>query len=180
MADYQIEYEAVFLFSALKVVKQYKFGQFEKMIEIREPRDSLINKTVKAAHIQLDGQLKLRTLVLFNLPFDDQGKVDADWDIPLRHLAQMASKGPDLGNGRINISCRSQCTVDWYQQDLWEPEGNQTQMFFDALVKTINVNKLDFKIIEKYVDEVLLTDMDDILVFDEDTPSKKALKKTCF
>ena len=171
MADYQIEYEAVFLFSALKIVGQFTFGQFEKMIELRDPHESLKGKTVKAAHLQLDAQLKLRALVLFNLPFDHQGKVDAQWDIPLRHLAQMADKGPNLGDGRINISCRSQCSVDWYQQDLWEPDGNQTKVFFDCLLNTIKINKLKFEIIEKNVEEVLLTDMDDLLVIDEDLPA---------
>ena len=173
MADYQIEYEAVFLFSALKVVGQFSFDQFEKTVELREPRESLKGKSVKAAHLQLDGQLKLRTLVLFTLPFDDQGKVDEEWDIPLRHLAQMATKGPDLGDGRINISCRSQCSVDWYQQELWEPDGSQTKVFFDGLKSAISENKLGFKMLDKYEDEVLLKDMNDILIFDEELPSEK-------
>ncbi|NRB80087.1 MAG: hypothetical protein HRU38_15710, partial [Saccharospirillaceae bacterium] len=174
MADYQIEYEAVFLFSSLKVVGQFTFEQFEKTIELREPREKLKGRTVKAAHLQLDRQLKLRTLVLFNLQFDDQGKVDEDWDIPLRHLAQMATKGPNLGDGSINISCLSQCSVDWYQQDLWEPDGSQTQSFFDALIRSINSNKLNFEILDKYEDEVLLEDMGDISVLDEQLTSVKS------
>ncbi|BCE03018.1 hypothetical protein [Marinicellulosiphila megalodicopiae] len=173
MSNSQIEYEAVYLFSSLNVVAQFTFSQFEKLVDMREPKEQLQGRTINAALLQLDGQLSLRTLVLFTVPFDDSGKVDSDWDIPLRHLAQMASKGPDLGQGRINISCRSQCSVDWYKQDLWEPDSSQTQVFFNHLLQTVEQNKLKFEKLEKQEIEVLLHSLDDALVLDEDISTIK-------
>src|SRR3546814_11336154 len=67
-------------------------------------------------------RLRGLALVLFFLDFDDSGLADSTWNIPLRHLAEHASAGPDMGAGPVRLACRSQCPVAWHQSQLWDPE----------------------------------------------------------
>ena len=60
-------------------------------------------------------------MVFFYLDFDERGAADKGWNIPLRHLADNAGRGPDLGAGPIRLACRSQCPVSWHQMHLWDP-----------------------------------------------------------
>ncbi|MBP7958380.1 MAG: chromosome partitioning protein ParA, partial [Thiopseudomonas sp.] len=48
-------------------------------------------------------------------------------NIPLRHLAERAGRGPDLGAGPIRLACRSQSSVPWHQMHLWDPDLSPKQ-----------------------------------------------------
>lgn len=75
-----------------------------------------------AAYVQLNDQLKPCACVLFTIGFDEAGYPERSWNLPLRHMAEIAGRGPDLGGGPIRLVCRSQNPVSWHGSRLWDPE----------------------------------------------------------
>lgn len=75
----------------------------------------------RAAYIQLDDALRVRSVVLFTIGFDAAGFPERSWNLPLRHMAEIAGRGPDMGGGPINLVCRSQCSISWHAPKLWDP-----------------------------------------------------------
>lgn len=39
-------------------------------------------------------------------------------------MADQAGHGPDLGNGHIQLACRSQCPVSWHNRWMWDPNNS--------------------------------------------------------
>ena len=130
--------DAVFFLSGKKVIKQMLFNEFEALLDGVVDAPELKNAEVTAAFLQIDDQLKLRGLVCFLIRFTGEGAVERDWNLPLQQLLQSAGRGPDLGAGKIRLVCRSQCTVPWHQNSLWDPQGDHIQ----ALVAAASNNRL--------------------------------------
>ncbi len=103
------------------VHKSMLYTDFESIVDHMVGIPDYAGKTIKGAYCGVDGQLNVVAAVLFLLDFNEDGMADRAWNIPLRHLAEHASQGPDLGAGPIRLACRSQCPVAWHQDQLWDP-----------------------------------------------------------
>lgn len=131
--------EAVMLFGEKGVIAEMLYPEFEAILDNMVCLSQYADEQVPAAYVLISPRLLVRSVVFFYLDFDEQGAVDSGWDLDLRHLAETAGAGPDLGAGPIRLACRSQCSVPWYQMHLWDPElspsKNHLYMLRDAVSK---------------------------------------------
>ena len=131
--------EAVMFFSERGICKQMMFPEFEALLDGVVNMPEFADEQMRAVFVVINPRLLVRSVVLFLLDFDERGEADKGWNIPLRHLAERAGRGPDLGAGPIRLACRSQCPVSWHQMHLWDPNlsstGNDLALIRDALGK---------------------------------------------
>lgn len=129
--------EAIMLFGEKGIVAEMLYPEFEAVLDNVVSMPERAGQQVRAAYVVINPRLQVRTVVLFFLDFDDQGRADPGWNIPLRQLVDKAEHGPDLGEGPIRFVCRSQTPVPWLQMHLWDPElspgHNHLQMIRDAV-----------------------------------------------
>ena len=129
--------EAVVFFGDRGVSKQMLYPEFEAMLDGVVGLPEFADHQVRLAYVLLNTRLQVRSAVFFYLDFDEDGRADTGWNLPLRQLAERAGRGPDLGAGPIRLACRSQCPVPWQQMHLWDPnlgpEGNDLALLRDAV-----------------------------------------------
>ena len=97
------------------------YADFEAILDGMVGVPEFADKEVRGAYCLVNGQLRVRSLVLFTIDFDEDGMADTTWNVPLRHLAEHAGQGPDMGAGPVRLACRSQCPVAWHQDQMWDP-----------------------------------------------------------
>ena len=134
--------EAVFFFGKKGIAKEMLYTEFEAVLDGVVGIPEFAGTEVQACYLTITGDLTVNTCVLFLIEFDHSGRADRDWNIPLRHLAENAGPGPDLGSGPIRLACRSQCSVAWYQRELWEPTARDGMNHFFAIRDAVTRNKL--------------------------------------
>lgn len=113
--------EAVMFFSERGVCKEMLFPEFEALLDGVVNMPEFADQQMRVAYLMINPRLLVRAVVFFYLDFDEKGSPDSGWNLPLRHLAERAGRGPDLGAGPIRLACRSQCPVSWHQMHLWDP-----------------------------------------------------------
>ncbi|WP_263141656.1 chromosome partitioning protein ParA [Pseudomonas sp. RIT-PI-AD] len=113
--------EAVMFFNERGICKEMLFTEFEAMLDGVVNMAEFADQQMRVAYVLINPRLLLRSVVFFYLDFDEQGQADGGWNMPLRHLAERAGRGPDLGAGPIRLACRSQCPVSWHQMHMWDP-----------------------------------------------------------
>lgn len=114
--------EAVMFFSEQGgVCKEMLFPEFEALLDGVVNLPEYADKQMRVVYVLINPRLMVRAAVFFLIDFDEKGSTDSGWNIPLRHLADRAGRGPDLGAGPIRLACRSQCPVSWHQMHLWDP-----------------------------------------------------------
>ena len=133
--------EAILFFRDDNIVKEMYFSEFEAVLDDVVGVPDFAGEQLQAVFLQINGALKITGAVFFTISFDQRGRIVSSWNIPLRHLLDHASFGPDLGAGMIRVACRSACPVSWYRQQLWDPlmEDNQT---FSAISMAVQRNRL--------------------------------------
>ena len=134
--------EAVLFFNERGICKEMFYPEFEAMLDGVVNFAEFADRQMRAAYVLINPRLLIRSLVLFYLDFDEQGRADTGWNIPLRHLAEKAGRGPDLGAGPIRLACRSQCPVSWHQMHLWDPSLAPTQNDLVLLRDAVKRNNL--------------------------------------
>src|SRR4051812_8086725 len=97
--------EAVVLFAGDRVSREMLYPEFEAILDGFVPVPDYKGSAAKAVYLTINPQLKITSAVFFLLDFDEKGMVDRRWNIPLRQLAQISGKGPDLGVGPIRLAC---------------------------------------------------------------------------
>jgi hypothetical protein len=130
--------EAVMFFSERGgICKEMLFAEFEALLDGLVNMPEYADQQMRMAYLLINPRLLVRSAVFFYLDFDEKGGADTGWNIPLRHLADNAGRGPDLGAGPIRLACRSQCPVSWHQMHLWDPsltpERNDLALLRDAV-----------------------------------------------
>jgi hypothetical protein len=130
--------EAVMFFNERGAIcKEMLFAEFEALLDGVVNMPEFADQQVRMAYLLINPRLLVRSVVFFYLDFDEKGAADKGWNIPLRHLADNAGRGPDLGAGPIRLACRSQCSVSWHQMHLWDPnlspENNDLALLRDAV-----------------------------------------------
>lgn len=114
--------EAVMFFSEHGgICKEMLFPEFEALLDGVVNMPDYADKQMRVVYTLINPRLMIRAAVFFLIDFDDNGQADTGWNIPLRHLAERAGRGPDLGAGPIRLACRSQCPVSWHQMHMWDP-----------------------------------------------------------
>lgn len=113
--------ELVLFWDGESVDKVMMFSDFEATLDGYIGLTTYAGQDVHAAYVQVDDALKARAVVLFTIAFDRDGFAERSWNLPLRHMAEIAGRGPDMGAGAINLSCRSQCSISWHAPRLWDP-----------------------------------------------------------
>lgn len=113
----------------------------------------LAETEVKAVLVDLGGDLLVRALVFFRIWFDEEGRADSSWNVPIEKLATLGAKGPDMGGGAIRLVCRSQCPDPQYAPELWDPDMTPGNNHFQAIRKAVNANTLKFRRVQPEEDE---------------------------
>lgn len=112
--------EAVFILQGQDIADVYWLSDLEQMVRQRTALRQPLSGRVKAAYVALDRHNSAEALVLFELPLT-AGVIDAGWHMPLKRLAENGGEGPSLGGSRVRLACRSQCSISWHADSLWEP-----------------------------------------------------------
>lgn len=139
--------EAVMLFEpdSFSVAQEMRFSDFEELTEGTSTLDAFAASIARGAYVLVGTGLSVQGVVFFQFKVDEDGRIDASFNVPLRYLIDNAGLGPDLGTGPIRLACRSQCPVPWHSVNLWEPEGEGDEHPAQKLQKIIWRNRLGLK-----------------------------------
>lgn len=121
MALSSVTSEAILFFDHRGITKSMLYSDFEAILDGMVGVPEFADREVRAAYCLVNGQIEVLSLVLFTIEFGVDGMADTTWNVPLRHLAEHAGQGPDMGAGPIRLACRSQCPVAWHQDQMWDP-----------------------------------------------------------
>ncbi|MFC5695118.1 chromosome partitioning protein ParA [Pseudomonas sp. GCM10022186] len=158
--------EAVVFFNDRGICKQMLYSEFEAILDGVVGLPEFSDCQMRLAYVMINPRLQVRAVVFFYLDFDEDGRADTGWNLPLRQLAERAGRGPDLGAGPIRLACRSQCPVSWQQMHLWDPSLNADCNDLTLLRDAIKGNNLGI-LIEEEVPQVL--DAERLQVAQEDS-----------
>ena len=113
--------EAVMFFSDRGICKQMLYPEFEALLDGVVNMPEFVDEQMRVVYAVINPRLMVKAAVFFYLDFDEDGRPDRGWNLPLQHLADRSGRGPDMGAGPIRLACRSQCPVSWHQMHLWDP-----------------------------------------------------------
>ncbi|MDX1804039.1 MAG: hypothetical protein R3292_08140 [Alcanivorax sp.] len=137
MAASSVTSEAILFFDHRGITKSMLYSDFEAILDGMVGVPEFADREIRGAYCLVNGQLRVTAVVLFTIDFDEDGMADTTWNIPLRHLAEHAAQGPDMGAGPIRLACRSQCPVAWHQDQMWDPAMKPGANDFVAIRDTI-------------------------------------------
>lgn len=140
--------EAVLFFNGRGICKEMLFPEFEAMLDGVVNMPEFADQQMRLVYVLINPRLMVRSLVFFYLDFDEKGQADTGWNMPLRHLAERAGRGPDLGAGPIRLACRSQCPVSWHQMHMWDPNLAPGQNDLALVRDTVRRNALGLMVEE--------------------------------
>lgn len=129
--------------------REMLWPEFEAVLDGVVNMPECADKQMQAVYVLINPRLLVRAAVFFLLDFDEKGSTDPGWNLPLRHLADKAGRGPDLGAGPIRLACRSQCPVSWHQMHLWDPSLAPTRNDLVLLRDAIKRNSLGLLVEEE-------------------------------
>lgn len=139
------DYSAVFLMDGAQVARQMRASEFGAFLDGYVGLSDLADTDVKAVYVLMGTDLLIRSLVFFRIYFDEEGRADSHWNIPIEKLAHDGAKGPDLGGGPIRLVCRSQCPNSTSSDELWDPDMTPGSNHFQAIRKAVDANGLKFR-----------------------------------
>ncbi|MFC4261081.1 DNA repair protein [Marinobacter lacisalsi] len=146
LADPSAEgYSAVFFMDGIDVSRQMRATEFDAFLDGYVGLSDLADTEVRAVFVQIGTDLLVRGLVFFRIYFDEQGRADSHWNIPVETLAGKGSAGPDMGAGPIRLVCRSLCPEKRYKSDLWDPDMTPGSNHFQTIRKAVTANHLKFR-----------------------------------
>ncbi|NWN92337.1 hypothetical protein HLV39_12625 [Marinobacter adhaerens] len=137
-------HSAVFFIENNQVARQMRTSDFGAFLDGYVGLSDLAETDVKAVFVELDDDLHVRSLVFFRIWFDEEGRADSRWDLPLEELAVRGAKGPDMGGGAIRLVCRSLCPDPRYVSDLWDPDMTPGNNHFQVIREAVSANTLKF------------------------------------
>lgn len=135
-------HEAVVFLDGGRVTKEMLYMEFGAVLDQVVGVPDFAEREIRAVYLRINSRLLITGCVFFLIEFDAQGYVDRQWNLPLAHLLETAGRGPDLGAGRIRLACRSQCSINWHQGQLWDPQLDGEQNSFRLLMRAVRSNRL--------------------------------------
>ena len=142
---------AILFFTAEGVVKELLYSEFEALLEGFTPEKEWAGKDARAVYLELSGDLKPKCAVFFTVAFDEEGWVEASWNIPLVNLARTAGPGPDLGAGPIRVATAKSCPDPRFQMQLWTPDLTPNGKIIKWILDALAINRLGLS--KKVVEE---------------------------
>ncbi|MCP5207087.1 MAG: DNA repair ATPase [Hahellaceae bacterium] len=140
-------FEAIFFLSEHRVFRQMLKSEFEALLDGYVGLSDMADTEAHVVHVFLSPQLKITALVFFTIYFDEDGRADPEWNLPVEKMAAKGGSGPDLGGGPIRLACRSQCPINWHQTELWDPSMKAGANDFQAIRKAVDENRLGFEVV---------------------------------
>ena len=141
-------YSAVFFMDGSQVARQMRLSEFGAFLDGYVGLSDLAETDVRAVLVNLSTDLNVRSLVFFRIWFDEEGRADSHWNVPIEALAEQGAKGPNMGGGPIRLVCRSQCPDPEFANELWDPDMTPGNNHFQAIRKAVDANTLRFQKIE--------------------------------
>lgn len=146
LADPSAEgYAAVFLMDGVDVARQMRATEFDAFLDGYVGLSDLADTDVRAVFVQLGDDLFVRGLVFFRIYFDEEGRADSHWNIPVESLVRKGAAGPDMGAGPIRLVCRSRCPEKRFRSELWDPDMTPGSNHFQSIRKAVEANHLKYK-----------------------------------
>ena len=136
---------AVFFMDGSQVDRQMRWSEFGAFLDGYVGLTDLAETDVRAVLVNLNPDLTIRSLVFFRIWFDEEGRADSSWNVPVESMAERGASGPDLGGGPIRLVCRSQCPDPAFANELWDPDMTPGSNHFQAIRKAVEANKLRFQ-----------------------------------
>ena len=172
-------YEAVFFLGNKQVTRHMLFSEFEALLDGLGALPDYADEDARAVYAVISKTGKIKALVFFILYFDEDGHADASWNVPVERLAEISGRGPDLGGGPIKLACRGQCSINWHQNDLWDPDMTPGSNDFLLIKKAVEENRLRFKFTsaEPEVPVLSKSGMQDVPLLDEDSLDSEQEKR---
>lgn len=138
-------YSAVFLMEGAQVARQMRGSEFGAFLDGYVGLSDLADTDVRAVYLSLAPDLGIRGLVFFRIYFDEEGRADSHWNLPVERLSETGAKGPDLGAGPIHLVCRSQCPEPAIAGELWDPDMAPGNNHFQSIRRAVESNQLKFQ-----------------------------------
>lgn len=138
-------YAAVFLMDGINVARQMRATEFDAFLDGYVGLSDLADTDVRAVFVQLGDDLFVRGLVFFRIYFDEEGRADSHWNIPVESLVRQGSAGPDMGAGPIRLVCRSLCPDKRFRPELWDPDMTPGSNHFQSIRKAVAANHLKYQ-----------------------------------
>ena len=135
--SYLASSEMVLFWESESIDKVMMFSDFQATLDGYVGIPAYAGEEKRAAYVQLDDNLKVRRCVLFLIGFDGSGFPERSWNLPLRHMAEIAGRGPDMGGGPVNLVCHSQCPISWHAIKLWDPVMRPTLNTFAQIASSV-------------------------------------------
>jgi len=142
------DYSAVFFIEGNEVARQMRASEFGAFLDGYVGLSDLAETDVKAVLVEVGGDLLVRSLVFFRIWFDEEGRADSSWNVPIEELARKGAKGPNMGGGAIRLVCRSLCPDPQYASELWDPDMTPGNNHFQLIRKAVKANALKFRLVE--------------------------------
>lgn len=137
-----VTHKGVLFFDADNLVREMLYVEFEALLDQVVGLPEFAGQEVPACFVQINPRLQIVGTVFFLVDFDQRGYVNRSWNVPLQHLLDTAGRGPDLGAGRIRLSCRSQCSIPWHARQLWDPVLDGDRSAFIQMQLAVERNRL--------------------------------------
>ncbi|GHD44398.1 hypothetical protein SAMN05216429_10366 [Marinobacter persicus] len=141
-------YSAVFFMDGSSVARQMRWSEFGAFLDGYVGLTDLAETDVRAVLVNLNPDLTIRSLAFFRIWFDEEGRADSSWNLPIEAMAERGAKGPDLGGGPIRLVCRSQCPEPSLATELWDPDMTPGSNHFQSIRKAVEDNSLHFRKVE--------------------------------
>ena len=134
--------DAVLFFEGDAIGKAMLLAEFEAVLDHVVAVPEYAEQDARAVLVRVNPHLDVIAAVFFRLKFNVKGAADANWNLPLDHLAARSAAGPDMGAGKIRLGCMSQCCVPWHKKQLWDPVMRADNNSFATIRRAIKQNSL--------------------------------------
>jgi hypothetical protein len=138
----QQSHEAIVFFAGAEVSKEMLYTEFEALLDCVVPMRDFAGREMRAGYVRLDAGLKPSVVVLFLIPFDADGFPEQSWNLPLRQLAEMSERSPDLAAQGVRLASRTQCPVPGCEQALWDVESGPRGTTLERIRERLSMNRL--------------------------------------
>lgn len=138
----QQSHEAVLFFEGPVITREMLYAEFEALLDCVVPIRDFAGKELRAAYVRLDAGLQPSVVVLFLIPFDQEGFAEQRWNLPLRQLAESSQRSVHPGTGGVRLASRSNCPLSGWERGLWDPEYSPGGNTLELLRERLGMNRL--------------------------------------
>ena len=155
--------ELVIFFSVDECVQDERlFAEFDGELLCGQKRlPAFAAQDVQAAYCVVASGLVLAAAVLFKVRFDEDGAVDAEFNLPLRYLARLAGVEGSVNDYPVRVASRGKCAVPWHSLNLWEPQQPLADLL-EVLQKRIYKNRLNLRPVAEHAFNVFVEEEDEL------------------